>query len=284
MDFSDILLVSDYDNTLTGEKHLVPRENIDAIREFTAGGGAFTIASGRGRREWYKSFSCVPFNAPLILGNGAVIYDTVSDRVLFQAEFSENLKNIVRELITRLPKDLGVMIEASEDMYIPDEIYQKSDFRGFPGAIVYHPPLEDIPGVWDKVSFMPPFPPFDISKGELPDISVLDTNIVDEIQRAAEELGINGIRSLPFMYEITPEGTDKGTSALKLKKMLSKKVLAAIGDAPNDLAMLRAADICFVPAGSILEKEGIIPEHAVLTARCEDASIADAAEKLRKLF
>ena len=284
MDFSDILLVSDYDNTLTGEKHLVPHENINAILEFTAGGGAFTIASGRGRREWYESFRCVPFNAPLILGNGAVIYDTVSDKALFQTEFSEKQKRAVKELIMRLPKGLGVMIEASEDMYIPDEIYRNSDFRGFPGAAVYHPPLDDIPGAWDKVSFMPPFPPFDISKGELPDISGLDTDIVDEIQRAAEGLGINGIRSLPFMYEIPPEGTDKGTSALKLKAMLGKKVFAAIGDAPNDLGMLRAADICFVPAGSILETEGMIPEHAIITARCEDASIADVAEKLRDLF
>ncbi|MBR6322290.1 MAG: HAD hydrolase family protein, partial [Lachnospiraceae bacterium] len=94
MDFKDILLISDYDNTMTGERHLVPEENLRAIREFTAEGGAFTIASGRGMREWYESFCEVPFNAPLVLSNGAVIYDTIENKILYEAVLSEEQKRL----------------------------------------------------------------------------------------------------------------------------------------------------------------------------------------------
>ena len=36
MNFADILFVSDYDNTMTGEQHLVPQENLDAIVNLAA--------------------------------------------------------------------------------------------------------------------------------------------------------------------------------------------------------------------------------------------------------
>ena len=99
MDFRDILLVSDYDNTLTGDRHIIPQENIDAILDFTAQGGAFTIASGRGKREWKENFSEVPFNAPLILSNGAVIYDTKTDRELFHALLTEKQKELAKKTV-----------------------------------------------------------------------------------------------------------------------------------------------------------------------------------------
>ena len=107
MNFQDILFVSDYDNTMTGERHLVPEENLEAIREFTSRGGAFTLASGRGKREWYPSFHDVPFNAPLILSNGATIYDTKADRILYHALLTEEQKALAEKLFLSLPPESG---------------------------------------------------------------------------------------------------------------------------------------------------------------------------------
>ena len=42
-DFSHILLVSDYDRTMTAFDGTVPQANLDAIAEFTERGGVFTM-------------------------------------------------------------------------------------------------------------------------------------------------------------------------------------------------------------------------------------------------
>ena len=285
MNFSDILLVSDYDNTLTGERHLVPQENLDAVRAFTAEGGAFTIASGRGKREWYESFCHVPFNAPLVLSNGAFIYDSSADKVLYRGVLTQEQVKSVKTIFRSLPEGTGGVIEVDEMSYIPEEVYEAGGFKGFPGQTVLHPPLDEIPDGWNKVSFMCRLPDFQklAEKGEVFDFGMLDVSGVDEAEKMARKLGLSGIRSLPMMFEVPPEGTDKGTSARRLQKLLGRKVLAAIGDAPNDLAMLEKADICFVPAESILDKEGLLPEGAVLTVRCEEAAIADAVRLLREM-
>lgn len=289
MDFKDILIVSDYDNTLTGENHLVPQENLDAIREFTAGGGAFTIGSGRGKREWYESFHHVPFNAPLVLSNGAFIYDTEQDKLLYQGVLSDEQRKLVKELFLSLPRGAGGLIEVGEVSYIPDEIWESSSFHGFPGQPILHPPIDEIPDGWNKVSFMSPLP--EIGKeqrDEAPeglefDLSKLDTSMMDEVEKRAGEIGLQGIRSLPFMYEVPPAGVDKGTSARRLRDILGRKVLAAVGDAQNDLAMLRAADLCFVPRESLLDSDGLVPDNAIRTVRCEGAAIADVIRILREI-
>ena len=45
--FSNFLLVSDFDRTLTDRQGRIPQTNLDAIAYFMAQGGAFTIATGR---------------------------------------------------------------------------------------------------------------------------------------------------------------------------------------------------------------------------------------------
>ena len=283
MDFKDILLISDYDNTMTGEMHLVPEENLRAIREFTAEGGAFTIGSGRGKREWYESFHEVPYNAPLVLSNGAVIYDTAADRVLFEGVLSEEQKRLTREILPILPSGTGVVIESGEDSYIPAEIYETSIFKGFPGQEIKTPPMDEIPGGWSKVGFIQLPAESDFRDRKTFDMSGFSAPLVDEAQALCEAHGLFGIRSLPFIYEITPEGVDKGTSARRLCEILGRKVLAAAGDAPNDLAMLEAADICFVPEHSILTDTGAVPANAIPTVRCEKAAIADVIRRLREM-
>ena len=46
-DFSNVLLLADFDRTLTDTNSRIPARNLDAIRAFTEAGGAFTVATGR---------------------------------------------------------------------------------------------------------------------------------------------------------------------------------------------------------------------------------------------
>ena len=268
MNFSEILFVSDYDNTLTGEGHLVPQGNIDAVRAFTEAGGAFTIGSGRGKREWRESFESVPFNAPLILGNGAVIYDSAADQVLRASFIEEEVQKKFIHMFDQLPEDCLTLIETVDQVYVPDEIYDRLAKTPIPFGDQQHPPLLEIPVPWTKVTL--------VSVAMRPETA-------DLIQQALEQNGISGIRSLPIMYEIAPENADKGRTARKLLEMMGRKTLVAIGDAPNDLAMLAAADIAFVPAESILAADPDFKMPHILTVPCEQCAVADAIRILREM-
>jgi len=45
--FSNVLLASDFDHTLTDMSGQIPARNLEAIAAFQAEGGIFTVASGR---------------------------------------------------------------------------------------------------------------------------------------------------------------------------------------------------------------------------------------------
>ena len=74
-DYSGILLCTDYDGTLSYGG--VCRENIDAINDFMAHGGRFTLATGRGTYELREGDLPVTPNAPLVLMIGAQLDDSV---------------------------------------------------------------------------------------------------------------------------------------------------------------------------------------------------------------
>ena len=74
-DFSDILLVVDFDRTLTAPDSSIPQANLDAIRYFTDRGGLFTVGTGRSAPMYRPHHTRIPTNAPLILFNGAAAYD-----------------------------------------------------------------------------------------------------------------------------------------------------------------------------------------------------------------
>ena len=157
-------------------------------------------------------------------------------------------------------------------------------FKGwFPKGDIPHPSLEEIPDCWDKVSFISPLPDLSSYLEKNFDIGMVDSSGLDILQKRAEAIGLPGVRSLPVMYEISPEGTDKGMSARKLLGLIGKKVLVCAGDAPNDAAMLREADYCFVPRESLLAKESGVPEGAIMTVRCEKAAIADVIRQLKAM-
>ena len=70
----------------------------------------------------------------------------------------------------------------------------------------------------------------------------------DELQRYTA--GLVGdryaiTRALPRNMEISAGGCDKGSAARRLADTLGRSILVCVGDAPNDLAMLQAADYGF---------------------------------------
>lgn len=98
--FSGVLLASDYDDTLYDRS--ISQENRAAIRYFVEEGGLFTISTGRSYRNFAIQMEQedLPVNAPVVLANGATIYDFQQEKLLWQStlplEASEHLAALCR--------------------------------------------------------------------------------------------------------------------------------------------------------------------------------------------
>ena len=83
--FRGVLLATDYDDTLYSTNATISPENRQAIEYFVAEGGKFCISTGRS----YINFAIqmekerLPVNAPVILSNGASIYDFATEKSLW---------------------------------------------------------------------------------------------------------------------------------------------------------------------------------------------------------
>ena len=80
--FDDVLLASDFDNTILNTERPrrtggpippVSQGNLTAIRYFMAEGGRFAVATGRALPAFRMFADKVPMNAPAIVCNGAAL-------------------------------------------------------------------------------------------------------------------------------------------------------------------------------------------------------------------
>ena len=114
--FSNVLLASDFDHTLTDMSGQIPARNLEAIAAFQAEGGIFTVASGRSIPMFRKKAALVPVNAPYFDGASLLIAadctayayanfheDFIKGRIVLvgcpkldAADYSEKLEEIIR--------------------------------------------------------------------------------------------------------------------------------------------------------------------------------------------
>ena len=273
MDFHNILLISDFDFTLTDSEHNIPEVNLAAIRRFMEGGGKFCIGTGRGRAVFAPQLEQVKVNAPCVISNGAVVYDFAAEHTLKMFEFPPETVDAVEQLMIRFRETCALSVESGFETYLPSEVtvnfwealprpknLKPSEDGKSPFPALLSLPFRQIPAPLVKFSFAG------------------TSERMDEVQAAAEEMGVPGIRSLPFMYEYAP--ASKGSSARWLANELGRTVLAAVGDAPNDLSMLEEADFAFVPESADCEMRG---RGFRSCAHIDSGALADVIRQLEEL-
>ena len=81
--FDGILICTDLDHTLLTDDKSISDENKRAVEYFMSEGGLFTFATGRSKPGIEFLFNRITPNAPIILFNGAEIYDIKKDEVLW---------------------------------------------------------------------------------------------------------------------------------------------------------------------------------------------------------
>ncbi|MDR1117053.1 MAG: HAD family hydrolase [Oscillospiraceae bacterium] len=261
--YSEILLVSDFDMTLTNTAHEVPKENIDAVNRFMSEGGSFTIATGRARKAFEYMLETVPVNAPCIYSNGGLTYDHGEGRAIEMHELTDEAIEIIVSVFKKFPNVGMEMYQADDEVFVtkPNSavIRHMTNVKLTPKIIAK---AEEAKRPWLKVVFAAE------TEELLP---------VKDYINSVYGSKLTAMLSLPYLLDIQRADVSKGRAARSLANRLGKKTLVCAGDAANDLAMLEEADIAFVPQSAEAE---LLQMGYRMAAHCDAGAIASVIDML----
>lgn len=227
------LFVSDIDGTLIGEDRKISEKNKNMIRLYRQLGGQVTLATGRSYLETKKFIEELGLELPVILCNGAILYDPLQDHLHTVTCLERNKTlNLVSRIEHTLP-DVDILI------FTPKAIYTKGmneftaeglDEEGF--TIVEVNRLVEIPQDYPIIKFV-------IVKPNV------EKTVVPHLQEQPEFDELTVIQSADFYLEVLPLHTSKGKAVVQLADEwnIPLQDVAVIGDHLNDLSMFEVAGL-----------------------------------------
>lgn len=268
--FTGVLLATDYDDTLYDSSCSISQENRQAIDRFVAEGGLFCISTGRS----YINFAIqmekehLPVNTPVILSNGASIYDFATEESLW-------LKYLPPEAPRHLAQVCQVFPQVGFEAYHQDEVFTfrsniitqkhltRCHLTGQPRTI------EGMPVPWIKVILQHP-----------------DTKVLEDVQayiqaRWPEDYDVTF--SNLYLLEVTARGANKGLSVLWVADHLGveRKHIYCVGNGLNDIPMLEVSALSFAPANSY---DRVRAAADVVLPSCDESCVARMIEVLEKRY
>lgn len=265
--FNGVLLATDFDDTFFPDSGVVPPANREAVEYFKAQGGTFTIATGRAYTTFSPHLDKTGVNAPVILANGAQLYDFQRRALLLEITLPTTIGPDLVELFTRRP-ELGLEAYHGEDIYI----YNPNRWTWFhlerAGCTGTERPILDMPQPWGKA----------ILHQEHDILLLAQEDVLAHYGDRYEAIFSN-----PHMLELTAHGATKGDMVLRLAQRLGvrREHIYCAGDNQNDLPMLKAAAVGYAPANCAPELKNW---GARLLPRCEDGAIAALIEDLDRRY
>ena len=247
--------VSDIDGTLLDDKRQISEANKNAIASFRKSGGVFTLATGRTYMEAKRFIGELEIQVPVILCNGAAMYDPVSNKQI-------PVKTFERQMILQLMKEWKKTIPPQVDIFVYglDRVYgtnigyvtQASIDEGFePEIISSFDKLPDIPYL--KV----------VAIAEKEEMKAM----LDWSKQRSDAFPLDCILSSDEYFEILPSGISKGNAVLQLLESIHLQAgqAAAIGDHLNDLSMLEIVGLPAAVANAhplVLQQAAVhVPPH-----------------------
>ncbi|MGN1423495.1 MAG: Cof-type HAD-IIB family hydrolase [Oscillospiraceae bacterium] len=231
MDFSKVILMTDLDGTLLTDDKRILDKDMAAIERFRAGGGIFTMATGRGYSMARSVAEKLALDAPAVLFNGAAVFDFSQDKFLWRCDIGGRAADIITRVAARFP-DVGVEVLREHSVYVPflNETEQwHLDLEGVKAELC---PLAEIPtDGWLKVLFA--YPP-----------EKMDA-LVEFVENDPALRGVQWLRSAPMFFECLPEGIDKAAGFRELIRVIGAedRFTVAAGDFMNDTHMIQNADL-----------------------------------------
>ena len=226
----DIRLVAiDLDGTLLDDRKRVSAKTADAISNLAASGVKVVIASARPPRSVRHIHAMLRLETWTINYNGALIWDELSRKALFHRPLPGPVVRQIIEHARQVHPRVLVSCELMDRWYTDrhDESYRTETGRLFPPDVIA--PLETF---------------FDVSMTKV--LLAGDPPSMDTIEMSlgmAYDSDMCLIRTEPDLIQIMHRDASKAI-ALEMVAAhygVSMANVLAIGDAPNDLSMLRAA-------------------------------------------
>lgn len=236
------LIVLDIDGTLLDPSDVVTPVVREAIAQARALGIEVALATGRRLRSTRPIVEELGIALPLVVHNGALVWDTAQDRALSEATFDRPSLEVAVE--TALEHELGLLLirspESGERIALPE-------VPGSAAALV-EAAVATRPGDIERLSL-----------DELVDLSdVLTVDLFapeDELRRVTAQLAQRGFELFhtgPLTWHTNPPfwaanahmpGTTKasGVAVLAARLGITLQDVLAIGDGENDLPLLEAA-------------------------------------------
>lgn len=265
--FDGVLLVTDVDGTLLNRRSELTAPVRVALASFVERGGRFTIATGRSFAGFAVLRSSVPLNAPVILSNGAYIYDYASENVLHAQWLSGPYEETLADILKTFP-GLGTELHWPDRVVIMNRNrWQEAHMASVKCVhkIVGNP--EEAPPPWLKLLF--------VDRHET-------LRAVAEYATTRYSGHFTFFFSSENMLEMQNNGVDKaeGVRALAKNLCLDPKNVYTAGDAGNDLGMLRAFP-SFAPVSGTAEARAaanyVVPS-------CDDHALASAVKILEGIY
>lgn len=265
--FDGVLLASDYDDTLYDYNHRIPERNLRALEYFMAEGGTFTVATGRARRTFAPQFYLAPINAPVVLSNGAGIYDFRTGQSIEETFLLDGAARDLSEVADAFPT-LAMEAYFQEGIYVwnPNEITFAHLKKVGCDYVLAHP--GQVPEPWEKAI--------------LHQEHELLLQVRDYLMERWSDR-YEAIFSNHYYLEVTRKGSTKGSMVAKLAQYLhiQPENVYCVGDNQNDLSMLEISAVPFAPANCAQE---VRDWGAVILCHCNDGVVADVVEELDKLY
>ncbi len=228
MDFSNVIFMTDLDGTLlTDDKQILPKD-MEAIERFRAGGGLFTVATGRGCGMARGIVEKLGIDIPAVVFNGAAVYDFKKEKFVWQCEIGSHARDYITRLSERFP-DLGIEVLHEQTIYTPFINQAELDHLALEGIPPHPCTIDELPkSGWLKV----------LLAHEPEKLDEVVEFIKDSDMQQAE-----WVRSAPVYYECLPVGVDKSMGYKKLIELLGaeERFTVASGDYMNDSAMIQKA-------------------------------------------
>ncbi len=262
------LIAIDLDDTLLRADLTISARNKGALARAAAAGIRVVLASGRNlhsMRAYAEELGLVGPGDYMICSNGAEIIQSASGRVLDERRLDPSFcREISREIEARgFPWQIYEegLIHVSE----PNPwALEDSRLTGQPSILV-----EDREAFFalGLIKFVVPGEPARLSR------------LVAELSAAFGERAIV-LTSKPYFLEVLPPGADKGSALERLAAMLGLTLgtAMAVGDAMNDLGMVRAAGFGCAPANAIPEVRAAARYISALTN--EEDAVADLVDRV----
>lgn len=259
-DISKVMLLSDMDGTLLNSEKRITDIDRAAIEKFTALGGKFTVATGRTIQSFEQYRSLIELKYPLIMYNGAAIYDYNQEKALFTQPLPDEAKAIAQEIIDLMPEIGGEVLKTDGTYVYRNNDYQKLHTKLCNIVPNYAELSEIADGGWMKVLFA---------------MSPEDLEYIQVLVRQNGYDSVEFVKSSEMFYEMLPKGVSKGSALREYRKLpdMDDFTFVSIGDFDNDIEMIKCADVGACPSNAEDSVKSVA--DIVLSHSCDDGAVAE---------